>query len=167
MANSAAILKIPDSYYDMVRPGIMIYGLYPYREIDRTIKLKPAMALKTRVVEVKKVRPGTPIGYGRTFVTQKETSVATLPIGYADGYSRHLSNRGEVLIQNRRAPIIGTICMDMCTIDVSDIHSVQPGNEVILFGDGLSVEEVAEKAGTISYEIVSTMGKRLPRVYVD
>jgi alanine racemase len=125
------------------------------------------MTLKSRVVRVKRVPARTPIGYGRTFVTKRETTVATLPIGYADGYSRHLSNRGEVLIRGRRAPIIGTICMDMCMIDVSGIEGVRPGDDVILFGDGLPVDEVADKAGTISYEVVSTMGKRLPRVYVD
>jgi len=167
MANSAAILEIPESYYDMVRPGIMIYGLYPSLEISRTIKLEAAMTLKTRVVRVKRVPARTPIGYGRTFVTKRETTVATLPIGYADGYSRHLSNRGEVLIRGRRAPITGTICMDMCMIDVSGIEGVRPGDDVILFGDGLPVDEVADKAGTISYEVVSTIGKRLPRVYVD
>lgn len=167
MANSAAILEIPESYYDMVRPGIMIYGLYPSKEVSRTIKLEAAMTLKSRVVRVKRVPARTPIGYGRTFVTKRETTVATLPIGYADGYSRHLSNRGEVLIRGRRAPIIGTICMDMCMIDVSGIEGVRPGDDVILFGDGLPVDEVADKAGTISYEVVSTMGKRLPRVYVD
>ncbi len=165
-ANSAAILDLPQSYYDMVRPGIMIYGLYPSREVSHSIELEPAMTLKTKVSEVKVVPPGTPISYGRTFITRKKTTVATLPVGYADGYSRMLSNRGEVLIKGHRAPVIGTICMDMCMIDASDVGDVRLGDEVILFGKELSVDEVAAKAETINYEIVCGVSKRVPRVYI-
>lgn len=166
MANSAAILDLPQSYYDMVRPGIMIYGLYPSREVSHSIELEPAMTLKTKVSEVKVVPPGTPISYGRTFITRKKTTVATLPVGHADGYRRMLSNRGEVLIKGCRAPVIGTICMDMCMIDASDVGDVRPGDEVILFGKELSVDEVAAKAGTINYETVCGVSKRVPRVYI-
>jgi len=124
------------------------------------------MTFTTKVTFVKKVPPGSPISYGRTFTTEKETVVATLPVGYADGYSRLLSGRGEVLIKGYRAPLIGRICMDMCMIDVSGVKNVRPGDEVILFGEGLPVDEVAERLGTINYEVVCAVGKRVPRVYV-
>jgi alanine racemase len=166
MANSAAILDLPESYYDLVRPGIMIYGLYPSPEVSHSIELKPAMTFMTRVTFVKKVPSGTSISYGRTFITDKEIPVATLPVGYADGYSRALSGRGEVLIKGLRAPLIGRICMDMCMIDVSEVENVQPGDDVILLGEGLPVDEVAEKLGTINYEVVCAIGKRVPRVYM-
>jgi alanine racemase len=166
MANSAAILDLPESYFDLVRPGIMIYGLYPSTEVSHSIELKPAMTFMTKVTFVKRVPPGSPLSYGRTFITEKETLVATLPVGYADGYSRLLSGRGEVLIKGYRAPLIGRVCMDMCMIDASGVENVTPGDEVILFGEGLAVEEVAEKIGTINYEVVCAVGKRVPRVYV-
>lgn len=166
MANSAAILDLPESYYGLVRPGIMIYGLYPSPEVSHSIELKPAMTFMTRVTFVKRVLSGTSISYGRTFITDKETPVATLPVGYADGYSRLLSGRGEVLIKGHRVPLIGRICMDMCMIDVSGVENVRPGDEVTLFGEGLPVDEVAEKLGTINYEVVCAVGKRVPRVYI-
>ncbi len=165
MANSAAILDLPESYYDLVRPGIMMYGLYPSPEVSHSIELKPAMTFMTRVTFVKTVPSWTPISYGRTFITDEETPVATLPVGYADGYSRLLSGRGEVLVKGSRAPLVGRICMDMCMIDVSGVENVRPGDEVILFGEGLPVDEVAEKLGTINYEVVCAVGKRVPRVY--
>jgi alanine racemase len=167
IANSAAVLDLPQSYYDMVRPGIMIYGLYPSKEVSRSIELKTAMTFKTRVTAVKEVPRGTPISYGRTFVTQKLTKVATLPVGYADGYSRLLSNRGEVVIKGQRVPVIGSVCMDMCMVDVSSIGDVRPGDEVILFGEELHVDEVAAKLGTINYEVVCAVSKRVPRIYVQ
>ena len=167
IANSAAVLDLPESYYDMVRPGIMVYGLYPSREVSHSIELKPAMTLKTRVSAVKVVPPGTPISYGRTFITKKKTMVVTLPVGYADGYRRLLSNRGEVLIKGRRVPLIGRVCMDTCMVDVSDVEDVQPGDEVILFGEEISVDEVAASSGTIVNEVVCAVGKRVPRVYVQ
>ena len=166
MANSAAILDLPQSYLDLVRPGIMLYGLYPSPHVSRSIKLRPAMTLRTRVSYVKSVPGRTPISYGHTFFTQKETRVATLPVGYGDGYSRLLSNRGTVLIKGQRAPLIGRVCMDMCLADVFGIQNVRVGDEVILFGEELSADEVAENMGTINYEVVCGVGKRVPRVYV-
>jgi alanine racemase len=166
LANSAAVLDLPEAYYDLVRPGIMIYGLYPSDKVSHSIELKPAMTLTTRISFLKTVPPGTPISYGRTFVTKKETKVATLPVGYGDGYSRLLSGRGEVLINGHRFPLIGRVCMDMCMVDVSQAGDVEPGDEVILFGEELSVDEIAAKIGTINYEIVCAVGKRVPRVYV-
>jgi len=167
IANSAALLDLPESYYDMVRPGIMIYGLYPSREVSHSIELKPAMTFKTKISAVKVVPPGTPISYGRTFITKRRATVATLPVGYADGYSRLLSNHAEVLIKGRRVPVIGTVCMDMCMIDVSNIEDVQPGDEVILFGGDLTVDEIAAKIGTINYEVVCAVSKRVPRIYIQ
>ena len=167
IANSAAILDLPQSYYDIVRPGIMIYGLYPSREVSHSIELKPAMTFKTKISEVKVVPPGTPISYGRTFITKKKTTVATLPVGYADGYNRLLSNHGEVLVKGRRAPVIGTICMDMCMVDASSVEDIRPGDEVILFDEELSVDEIAAKIGTINYEVVCGVNKRVPRVYIQ
>jgi alanine racemase len=166
VANSAAILDLPESYYDLVRPGIMIYGLYPSNEISHSIELQPAMTFMTRVIFVKWVPPGCPISYGRTFTTQRQTMVATLPVGYADGYSRLLSSRGEVLIKGHQVPLMGRVCMDMCMVDVSEVENVHPGDEVILFGKGLPVDEIAMKIGTINYEVVCAVGKRVPRVYV-
>lgn len=167
MANSAATLDLPESYYDVVRPGLIIYGLYPSAEVSHSIDVKPAMTLKTRICYLKTVPPGTPISYGRTFVTRKQTRVATLPLGYGDGYRRALANKGEVLVRGRRVPVMGRICMDMCMIDVSDMPDVQAGDEAIVFGGGLPAEEVAAKIGTINYEVVTTVGKRVPRVYVN
>ena len=167
MANSAGVLDLPQSYYDMVRPGLMIYGFYPSSEVSRSIKLKPAMTLKTKVAQVKVVPAGTPISYERTFVTKKKTTVATLPIGYGDGYNRLLSNRGEVLIKGHRAPVIGNVCMDMCMVDASGVEDIQPGDEVILFGEGLPTEEIATKIGTIVHEVVASVNKRVPRLYIQ
>jgi len=167
MANSAATLDLPESYYDVVRPGLIIYGLYPSAEVSHSIDVKPAMTLKTRICYLKTVPPGTPISYGRTFVTRKQTRVATLPLGYGDGYRRALANKGEVLVRGRRVPVMGRICMDMCMIDVSDMPDVQAGDEAIVFGGGLPAEEVAAKIGTINYEVVTTVGKRVPRVYLN
>ncbi len=167
MANSAGVLDLPQSYYDMVRPGLMIYGLYSSEEVSRSIKLRPAMTFKTKVSQVKVVPPGTPISYGRTFVTKKKTTVATLPVGYGDGSNRLLSNRGEVLIKGRRAPIIGNVCMDMCMVDASSVEDIQPGDDVILFGEDLPVYEFATKIGTIVNEVVCVVGKRVPRLYIQ
>jgi alanine racemase len=166
MANSAGILDLPESYYDLVRPGIIVYGLYPSDTVSRSMELKPAMTLKTRISYLKTVPPGTAISYGGTFVTQKQTKVATLPVGYGDGYNRLLSGRGQVVIKGRRVPLIGHVCMDMCMIDVSRVPNVKAGDEVILFGDDLSVDEIASLIGTINYEIVCAVGKRVPRIYL-
>jgi len=166
MANSAAVLNLPQSYYDMVRTGIMIYGLYPSKEGSHSIKLKPAMTLKTKICEVKVVPPRTPISYGRTFITNEKTMIATLPVGYADGYSRMLSNCGEMLIKGHRVPVIGNICMNMCMVDVSSVEGVRVGDDVILFGQELPVHEVAAKIGTINYEVVCGVSKRVPRIYI-
>ena len=165
LANSAGVLAHPASYYDLVRPGIMIYGLYPSPETTRSIPLIPAMTLKSRVTQVKRVSRETPISYGRTFYTSKPAIVATLPVGYADGYNRRLSNRGFATIRGERAPLIGRVCMDMCMLDVTAIKDVRPGDEAILFGESPTVDDMAEQLNTINYEVVCAVGKRVPRIY--
>jgi len=129
MANSAGVLDIPSSYYDLVRPGIMIYGLYLSKEVPRSIHLVPAMTLKSKVAYTKRVPAKTPVSYGKTYYTVRDTLVATLPVGYADGYNRHLSNRACASIHGRRVSLIGRVCMDMCMFDVTDMEDVNPGDE--------------------------------------
>jgi alanine racemase len=166
-ANSAATLDLPDTHLDMVRAGIALYGLFPSPEIKRNIDLLPAMKLKTRVAYVKNLPPNTPISYNCTYITHKHSQIATLPIGYADGWSRALSNKGHVLFRGERAHLVGRVCMDQCMVDVTHISHVSPGDEVLLFGNReLPVEEVAELLGTINYEIVCMVSKRVPRLYI-
>ncbi len=170
-ANSAAAIAYPESRLNMVRIGIALYGYYPNKALASMIKLTPAMTLLTRIAYLKTVPPGTSISYGRTFKTERETKIATIPIGYNDGYPRALSNKGEVLVRGKRAPVIGNVCMDMTIIDVTDIPGVSLDDEVVLFGYAgdthLPVEELSDKAGTINYEIISRISHRVPRVYID
>ncbi len=170
MANSAAILNFPESYFDLVRPGLILYGLYPSLEMKRELDLRPALSLKTKIVYLKKTSSGRTISYGRTYVTGKETIIATIPVGYGDGYSRFLSNKGEVLVKGKRAPVRGRICMDQTMVEVGHIPGVEVGDEVVLIGrqgeESITVEEIAERIGTVPHEIVSRLGKRVPRVYV-
>lgn len=170
-AGSAAVIDLPEAHLDLVRPGLMLYGLYPSQEIDRSkVRLQPAMALKTRIIHLKRVEAGTTISYGSTFTTAETSLIATLPLGYADGYSRLLSNRGTVLVRECRAPVVGRVCMDQCMLDVTAVPGVAPGDEVVLFGRQgkavISAEEVADQAQTISHEIVSRISSRVPRVYL-
>jgi alanine racemase len=163
IANSAAVQRFPASHLNLVRPGIMLYG----SGIDQKVKLSPVMKLKTRVIQLKKIPPGVPVSYGGTFITKRPTVIAILPIGYADGYMRTLSNRAKVSTKGYCVPVVGKVCMDLTIIDVTDVPEIKEDDEVILFGDGLvTVEDVARWAGTISYEILSITGKRVPRVYV-
>lgn len=165
-ANSAATIDIDQAHLDMIRPGIILYGLYPSQEVlKERLYLKPAMSFKTKIAHIKKVPANTSISYGRKYITSKESIIATLPVGYADGYSRMLSGKAEVLLCGKRAPVVGAICMDQCMIDITDLPDVKIGDEVILFGEGLPVEEIAEKLGTIHYEIICMINKRVPRVY--
>lgn len=172
VCNSAGIIQYPEMHLNMVRPGIILYGIYPSQQVDKEkIHLKPAMTLKANVILVKDVEPDTCISYGRTFRTSRLSRIATIPIGYADGYTRLLSNKGHVLINGELAPLVGRVCMDQCMVDVTDLkQEVHVGDEVVLFGcqNGacISVDEVAADIGTISYEVVSIIGKRVPRVYL-
>jgi alanine racemase len=155
----------------MVRPGTMLYGFYHSPHVNkRRVKLRPAMTLKALVSHVKNVPEGTGISYGLTYRTSSPSVIATIPVGYADGYSRRLSNLGEVAVKGVRAPIIGRVCMDQCMADVTGIQDVSVGDEVTLMGDGLdgspSVDEMASWLGTIITEVICSISKRVPRVYV-
>ncbi|MFA6548714.1 MAG: alanine racemase [Candidatus Margulisiibacteriota bacterium] len=167
-ANSAAVLFHPETHLDMVRVGLMLYGLYPQGNSRRLINLKPALSFKSRVTYLKKVPAGTPLSYGCTYVTPVETMVATIPVGYADGYSRRLSNRGQVIIRGRRFPVVGRVTMDLTLVNVGEAR-VEVGDEVILIGEQnnqlISADEIAEMEDTISYEVICSIGKRVPRIY--
>jgi alanine racemase len=169
VANSASLTAFPLSSGNLVRPGIMLYGSYPSPALHDIIKLKPLMTLKTRIHFLKSVPPGTRISYGGTFVTRRESLIATLPIGYADGYNRQLSNQGEVLVRGRRAPVVGRVTMDFIMVDVTDVPKVALGDEVVLIGkqgrERITAEDVAQKINSISYEVFCAIGKRVPRVY--
>ncbi len=170
LANSAAIIDLPQFHADMVRAGISLYGLYPSGEVLKDkINLRPALSFKARVANVKTVPAGTSISYGRTYITDKETKIATIPVGYADGYTRLLSNKAHVLIRGARVPVIGRICMDQFMVDVSTIPKVEIGDEVVLIGrqgeQEITADELAEILGTINYEIVCMVSHRVPRVY--
>ena len=165
-ANSAAIVDMPGTHLDMVRAGIAQYGLHPSGETSRVVELCPAMRLRARVVMVKDVAAGVPLGYGGAYVTGRRSVVATMPLGYADGWFRGLGNRGRVLFDAGFALMVGRVCMDQFLVDVTGL-GVCEGDEALLFGGvGLPVEEVADLVGTINYEVVCAVGKRVPRVYV-
>lgn len=171
VANSAAIIDCPHMHLDLVRPGISIYGLYPSSEIKKErIELKEGMTLKTKIIRVQKIPEGTCISYGGICRTGRESRIATLPIGYADGFTRALTNKGTALVKGKEVPIVGKICMDQCMIDITDINEeIKVGEEVVLFGkqgnSEIKIDQVAHKLGTINYEIVCMLGKRIPRVY--
>jgi alanine racemase len=169
--NSATIIDLPDMHLNMVRAGIMLYGLAPSKDVMlNKLELKEVMSLKVRITHVKEIEAGQSVSYGRRFIADKKATIASLPIGYADGYTRLLSGKAEALVKGQRVPVVGRICMDQCMIDVTDIENVKVGDEVVLFGsqgDGfISIDEVAEKLGTINYEIVCMISRRIPRVYV-
>ena len=171
IAESAAILQMPEAHLDMVRAGIIQYGMYPSEEVARDVRekspLRPAMALKARVLFVKDVPEGFAIGYGCTWHAKRKSRIATLPLGYADGYIRALSGKAHVEILGKTAPVVGRICMDQCMIDVTDVEGVAEGTEVTLFGLAtLSADNVADWLGTINYEIPCLIAPRVPRVYI-
>jgi len=169
LANSSGIFKHTDSHFNLVRPGIVLYGLTSSPDVHYTKGLSPVMALKSRVVNIRNAKTNTPVSYNHTFVTKRKSRIATISVGYGDGYPRALSNVGEVLVRGVRAPIIGTICMDLIMVDVTDIQGVKVGDIVTLIGkDGneeIRVEECANKSHTIVYEITSGIGPRVARVF--
>jgi len=171
MASSATLTTFPSFSRNLVRPGIMLYGSYPSPAIEKLIELRPVLTLKTRIHFLKSVSTGSRISYGGTFVTRRESLIATLPIGYADGYGTRLSNQGEVLIRGKRAPIVGRVCMDLIMVDVTGIPGVSKGDEAILIGgqgeERITADEIAKKIGSIPYEVLCLIGKRVPRVYPD
>ena len=167
LCNSAGITEMPDARFNMVRCGIATYGLYPSDEVDRSkVKLTPAMSLHAKVTFVKTVPAGTPVSYGSTFVTERETVIATVPIGYADGYPRSLSGCGYMMIHGQKAPVLGRVCMDQLMVDVTDIPDVKRGDEVVVMGQGIDTETVARLSDRLHYELICDIGVRVPRVYV-
>jgi alanine racemase len=172
-ANSAAIIRFSEMHMGMVRPGLILYGLYPSDETNMgKISLKPAMSLKADVIRVENVRGNTPVSYGKRFVTSRESRIATIPVGYADGYSRLLSGKSHVLINGQRFPVVGSICMDQCMVDVTGAEiPVKAGDEAVLIGrqgeDEITADELASLIGTINYEVVSQVNKRIPRFYTE
>ncbi len=170
LANSAASALWPGAQYNLIRPGLMLYGVHPSPALRERILLKPVLEWKTEILSLKQACIGDAVSYGRTFSCCRETLIATLPVGYADGYSRRLSNRGQVLIRGRRAKIIGIVCMDLTMVDVTEIPGVQIGDEVVLLGrqgsEQISAAEMADWTGTIPYEVLCAIGKRVPRRYL-
>lgn len=170
VSNSAGIIEMPEVNLDMVRDGISVYGMYPSEEVNKKrLPLTPAMEIISYISFIKTLEKGVEIGYGGTFTTTRETKVATIPVGYADGYPRSLSNKGCILINGQRAPIIGRICMDQFMVDITDIKDVHENDKVTLIGhdgDGyISIEEMADLSGSFNYEFVCDIGKRVPKVY--
>lgn len=168
IANSGAVADIPRSAFDMVRPGISVYGIYPSSQVSTDMNLRPALSLKSKVVFIKRVPARTGISYGLKYYTPKDSNIVTVPIGYGDGYSRLLTNKGEVLIRGKRYPVVGAVCMDQLMVNVGD-DKLEIGDEVVLIGrmekEEISVTEVADKIGTIPYEITCMINARVPRFY--
>ena len=168
-ANSGAILDMPGAYFDMVRPGIMMYGYYPSFETTESVPLKPAMTFQSKVLYVKEVEEGTSVSYGRKYITRHKTTLATIPVGYADGYNRLLTNRGEVLIHGQKYRVAGRVCMDQIIIDAGPGASVRVGDDVVLFGrtarGEVSVYDICRKLNTTPYEVTCWVSNRVPRVY--
>jgi alanine racemase len=168
VANSAALVLRDDSHFNLARPGLAIYGLPPVAAVRERVELRPVMTFKTRLMQIKRAPAGSGVGYGHTFVAPRESLIGVLPVGYADGYRRGLQHGGEVLVRGHRAPVVGAVSMDLTTIDLTDIPDAAVGDEVILWGGAgeamISVNDVARLAQTISYEMLCTVGKRVPRV---
>jgi len=168
-ANSAALIDLPSTHLDLVRPGIALYGLYPSFTQREKIELKTVLSLKSEIIQLKVVPAGSGISYNHTFRTSHQSIIATLPIGYADGLNRRLSNKGEVLVKGKKVPIVGAICMDQCLIDVSSINDVEVGDEAVLLGtqgrEIITADEIADRLGTISYEVLTSISNRVPRLY--
>jgi alanine racemase len=169
MANSGAILDLPESYFDAVRPGILLYGHFPSSETSRSVTPKQVMTFKTGVSHVRHIPADFSVSYGRRWTSRKATKIAVLPIGYADGIRRDLTNKGEVLIQGKRYPMVGTVTMDHIMVDVAD-DPINPGDEVLIWGESsqgvIQVAEVAEKIGAIPYELTCGVSKRVRRIYI-
>lgn len=171
-ANSAAIMELPETQMDLVRAGISLYGLWPSEEMDKSrMVLRPLFGLYSHIVYMKTVPTGTPVSYGGTYVTDKERRIATIPVGYGDGYPRGLSGKGDVLIRGKRAPILGRVCMDQFMVDVTEIPEAEEGDLVTLIGrdkeEQITMEELGELSGRFNYELACDLGSRIPRVYME
>ena len=169
VANSAAMILRADAHFTLMRPGLAMYGLPPVQAVREHVELRPVMTFKTRVLQVKRISAGSGVSYGHTFVAPRESVIGILAVGYADGYRRGLQHGGEVLVRGRRAPIVGAVCMDLTMVDLTEVPGVEIGDEVILWGGAgeamISVNDIARLAQTISYEMLCTVGQRVPRTY--
>ncbi|MFZ1042132.1 MAG: alanine racemase [Anaerolineales bacterium] len=163
-ANSGAILQLPESYFDMVRPGVMFYGIYPERDVKKTIEVKPALTWRSHVVYSKITRPGRPVSYGSLWQSEVPTRIVTIPCGYADGYFRRMTNRAQVIINGKKYPQVGRICMDQFMVNLGD-DDAKVGDEVLLLGDGITAEDFADWTGTNEYEVMTNISARVPRVF--
>lgn len=171
ICNSAGIIQFPEYHLDMVRPGIILYGCYPSEEVNQNkLSLTPAMTIKARITRIDTKPKGTYVSYGGIYKTEDETKIATVSIGYADGYLRSLSNNAYMTVCGTKVPVVGRICMDQCMIDVSNVNNISVGDEVTVFGNGgdnsITAKELAKSAGTISYELLCAVGNRTPRIYL-
>ena len=166
VCNSGGILHLPEAYFEMVRPGVLFYGIYPGGEAERTVDVKPVATWRSRVIYSKRTRPGRPISYGSLWQAEAETGVVTIPCGYGDGYSRRMTNCAQVLIRQKKYAEVGRICMDHFMVNVGD-DNVNVGDEVILLGEGIRAEDLARWTGTSEYEVMTNISARVPRVYVN
>lgn len=166
LANSGAVLQHPDTWYDLVRPGILSYGVFPSTDVPRTLPVRPALRWVSKVVFFKVVRAGDPVSYGSTWAPTVDTRVVTVPVGYGDGYFRALSNRARVRIGGRELPVVGRVCMDQLLVDLGPDGTAYNGDEVVLLGDGVTAEDLAGWAGTIPYEVLTNVNTRVPRVHL-
>lgn len=174
IANSACLLDLPESFtgfFNMVRPGLILYGMYPSSYVSRSIKIKPVLSLKTKVIFIKLLPQGSSVSYGRTFITKRKTKIAVLGIGYGDGYNRALSNKGEAIIHGKKVPVIGRVCMDMIIVDVTDIQNVKTGDEAVLIGkqgkEEIKAEDIARKINTIPYEISCSLSNHVEKIFYE
>lgn len=167
MANSAAILSLRDAHLDAVRPGLMLYGYSPF---DRTYGLRPVMKITSRILSVRRVPPCTPLSYGRTFVTRRKSKIAVVPVGYADGFNRLLSNNGEVLVGGRRVPVVGRVCMDVFFADITDVKGASEGDEVVVVGqqgkEQITARDISARINSIPYEVLTSLGRASRREYI-
>jgi alanine racemase len=166
VCNSGGILNLPHAYFDMVRPGVMVYGVYPGDEVDRIVEIEPALTWRSRVAYSKRTQPGRPVSYGSLWQAEVETRLVTIPCGYADGYFRRMTNRAQVVIGQKKYPQVGRICMDQFMVNVGD-DDIKVGEEVILLGGGIRAEDLAGWMGTNEYEVMTNISARVPRVYVN
>ncbi|MFZ4767047.1 MAG: alanine racemase, partial [Roseimicrobium sp.] len=165
IANSGGVLALPESHLDMVRPGIMLYGVYPSPETARSVVIQPALTWKSHVAYFKVVQPGHPVSYGSTWQSDEPTRVVTVPVGYGDGYFRALSNKARVIIRGQLYPVVGRVCMDQTMVNVGQ-DTAYNGDTVTLIGDGISADDIAQWAGTIPYEVLTNINTRVPRLYL-
>jgi len=166
VCNSGGILHLPEAYFEMVRPGVLFYGVYPGRDVERVIDVKPALIWRSRIAYSKRTQPGRGVSYGSEWQPEVESGIVTIPCGYGDGYFRRMSNRAQVIVGQKRYPQVGRICMDQFMVNVGD-DDIKMGDDVILLGEGIAVEELAEWTGTSEYEVLTNIGARVPRVFVN